>query len=139
MSNSTRPAVPSSTEIKRLLAIAERDLGQAQMGNLHPDTRFSLAYNAALQLATAILRLHGLRIRKVGFHQHTFAELRTRLPAEIQAFSDYFDRARRKRNAAFYDQVNVVSEGEVNDLIQQVETFQAWVTSEAKRRKPSLT
>ena len=52
--------------------------------------------------------------------------------------------ARRKQNAAFYDQVNVVSEGEVNDLIRQVETsqvetFQAWVTSEAKRRKPSLT
>ena len=139
MSNSTRPAAPSSTEIKRLLAIAERDLGQARMANLHPDTRFSLAYNAALQLATVILRLHGLRIRKVGFHQHTFAELRTRLPVDMQVFGDYFDRARRKRNAVFYDQVNVVSKGEVSDLIQQVETFQAWVTSEAKRRKPSLT
>jgi uncharacterized protein (UPF0332 family) len=57
----------------------------------------------------------------------------------MQVFGDYFDRARRKRNAAFYDQVNVVSKGEVSDLIQQVETFQAWVTSEAKRRKPSLT
>ncbi len=135
MSDSTRPVTSSSTEIKRLLAIAERDLGQARIGNLHLDTRFSLAYSAALQLATVILRIHGIRIRKVGFHQHTFAELRTQLPAEMQAFGDYFDRARRKRNAAFYDQVNVVSESDVNDLIQQVETFQAWVTSEAKQRK----
>ena len=135
MTEAARPVSPSSDEIKQLLAIAERDLCQAQMDNLHLDTRFSLAYNAALQLATAALRLHGIRIRKTGFHQQTLAELRTRLPTAMQGFADFFDRARRKRNAASYDRVNVVSEGEVDDLIDQVGTFRAWVDAEVRRRR----
>ena len=75
MSEGTRPVDPSRIEIARLLAIAVRDLRQAQFEDLHLDTRFSLAYNAALQLATVTLRLHGIRVRKAAFHQRTFAEL----------------------------------------------------------------
>lgn len=134
MTDAVRPVSPSSDEIKQLLAIAERDIGQARIDSLHLDTRFSLAYNAALQLATAVLRLHGIRIRKAGFHQQTFAELKTRLPAEMRNVAEYFDRARRKRNAAAYDRVNVVSERDVDDLIEQVGAFRAWVEAEVRQR-----
>ena len=133
MTGAIRPASPSSIEIERLLAIAERDLAQVRMSGLHPDTRFSLAYNAGHQLATVVLRLHGVRIRKTGFHQNTFAELKTRLPEDMRSIADYFGRARRKRNTAAYDRVNIVSEGEVNDLIAQVHTFRAWVNEEVQR------
>ncbi len=132
MTDVARPVPPSSDEIKQLLAIAERDLGQARIDGLHLDTRFSVAYNAALQLATAVLRLHGVRIRKAGFHQQTFAELKTRLPAGMRNVAEYFDRARRMRNAAAYDRVNVVSEGDVDDLIRQVEIFRLWVVREVE-------
>lgn len=135
MTDALRPVSPSSTEIKKLLAIAERDLGQAKITNLHLDTRFSLAYNAVLQLATVVLRLHGIRIRKTGFHQRTFVELKTRLPEDMRSISDYFDRARRKRNTVAYDQVNVVSEGEVNDLIAQVDQFRRWAEQEVDNRQ----
>ena len=96
MNDSARPVVSSAIEVARLLAITDRDLGQATMDSLHLDTRFALAYNAALQLATVVLRLHGLRIRKVGFHERTFEELETHLPAYMRTFADYFDRARTK-------------------------------------------
>jgi len=130
----TRPVPRSRADIERLLAIAERDLGQSRMQTLHLDTTYSLAYNAALQLATAVLGLHGVRVRKMAFHQQTFAELKPRLPDAMQSLADYFERARRKRNAAAYDRVNVVGEGEVTDLIRQVEVFQAWAIGEAKQR-----
>lgn len=94
-----------------------------------------MAYNAGLQLATAVLRLRGIRIRKTGFHQQTFAELKTRLPAEMRNVAEYFDRARRKRNAAAYDRVNVVSERDVDDLIEQVGAFRAWVEAEVRRQR----
>ena len=130
MNDATRSVPPSRVEIGQLLTIAERDLEQSRMLLLHLDTRYSVAYNAALQLATAFLRLHGVRIRKTRFHQHTFAELKARLPENMRGFADYFDRVRRKRNVAVYDQANVISAGEVTDLIQQVEVFQAWVVEE---------
>ena len=132
MTDATRLVSPSPAEIKHLLAIAERDIGQARIDTLHLDTRFSLAYNAALQLATAVLRSHGIRIREARFHQQTFAELQTRLPTEMQGFAEYFDRARRKRNAAAYDRVSVVSERDVDDLIRQVEIFRPWVVGEVE-------
>jgi uncharacterized protein (UPF0332 family) len=135
MNDTTRSVPPSRVEIGQLLAIAERDLEQSRMLSLHLDTRYSVAYNAALQLATAFLHLHGVRIRKTRFHQHTFAELRTRLPENMRGFADYFDRVRRKRNIATYDQANVISAGEVTDLIQQVEVFQAWVVEETGRHR----
>ena len=136
MSERTRPVSPSTIEIERLLAIAERDLSQAQLTKLHLDTRFSLAYNAALQLATVILRLHGIRVRKTRFHQQTFAELGKCLDEVQRNIAEYFDRSRRKRNMAAYEQVSVVSESEVIDLITQVIEFGEWVVQEVGGRMP---
>lgn len=127
MNDNLRPIRTSPAEIARLMAIADRDLGQASQEVLHLDTRFALAYNAALQLATIILRLDGVRVRKDAFHARTFAGLRERLPEDRRSFAEYFDRARRKRNMAAYEQANVVSAGELDDLIEQVERFRKWV------------
>lgn len=135
MNDAMRAVPPSRADLEQLLAIAERDLGQSRLQLLHLDTRYALAYNAALQLATAVLSLHGVRVRKMAFHQQTLAELKARLPEAMQGFADYLERARRKRNAAAYDRVNVVGEGEVTDLIRQVEVFQTWVVKEARRRR----
>jgi hypothetical protein len=45
----------SCDEIERLLAIAKRDIQQSQTPGFGPEWRFDIAYNAALQLATAAL------------------------------------------------------------------------------------
>jgi len=135
VSDATRPIDRSSIEVERLFAIAARDLGQAEMEALHLDTRYALAYNAALQLATVVLRLHGVRVRTQAFHARTFAELKGRLPRDRQHFAEYFDRARRKRNIAAYEQANVASEAEVDDLIERVSAFQAWVKEQVKQGK----
>lgn len=131
MSADTTREVPlSPKEIRTLLELADRDLHQAELSDLHPDTRYALAYNAGLQLATAALRLHGVRIRKARFHARTFAELKLRLPEEMRPFAGYFDRARRKRHTVTYDRAGAVSEGEVDDLIEQVKAFRKWLLAE---------
>jgi len=127
MTDGTRRIQSSQIEVSRLMGIANRDLEQAQLEVLHSDTRFSLAYNAALQLATVALRLEGVRVRKDAFHARTFAELKERLPKDKAHIADYFDRARRKRHAAAYEQVNVVSSSELDDLVEQVKQFREWV------------
>jgi hypothetical protein len=45
-------------EIAELLAVADRDLGASTPG-LHNDWSFNIAYNAALQVATAALAASG--------------------------------------------------------------------------------
>jgi hypothetical protein len=40
-------------EIAELLAVADRDLGASKTPSLHNDWSFNIAYNAALQVATA--------------------------------------------------------------------------------------
>jgi uncharacterized protein (UPF0332 family) len=134
MSEGTRPITPSIIEIRRLLAIADRDLQQAQFDNLHLDTRFSLAYNAVLQLATVILRLHGVRVRKPAFHRQTFVELAKQLGLHQQEMVASFERARRKRNIVAYEQPGAVSASELADLVAQAGEFRSWVQQELDKR-----
>jgi hypothetical protein len=49
----------SPEEIASLLAIVERDLGNAAIADLSPDWKLNIAYNATLQAATAALAASG--------------------------------------------------------------------------------
>lgn len=126
----------SREEIQSLLRLAERDLYQAEIPGLYPDGRFAFAYNAALQLATACLRLHHIRIGSRARHARTFQELKKLLPPEKQHFALDFDRARRKRNTLMYDQAGAVSEHEAMELLAEVREFQEWLLRELKARFP---
>jgi|SRR5271157_1753238 len=46
---------PSAEEIANLLALSDRDLTASQVKQLPADWRFTIAYNAGLQAATAAL------------------------------------------------------------------------------------
>ena len=124
----------SREEIQGLLRIAERDLAQAQVPGLFPDGRFAFAYNAALQLATAYLRLHHIRVRATRHHLRTFQELETLLPCEQRQFALDFEHARRRRHKLMYDQAGVVSQAEAKALIATVQEFRAWLRKELVER-----
>ena len=51
----------SAEEIVALFAIVERDLANAKVVGLSEDWRLNIAYNAALQAATAALAASGFR------------------------------------------------------------------------------
>lgn len=104
-SSSSHREPTSREEIQGLLRLAERDLVQAKVPGLYPDGRFAFAYNAALQLATAYLRLHHIRVRASHHHLRTSQELEVLLPSEQRQFALDFERARRKRHKLMYDQV----------------------------------
>ena len=73
----------SRQEIENLLGIVERDRSQAHLEGLHPDIRFELLYNAALQLATIVLRLNGLRVGRTGHHRETFRATQEFVPERL--------------------------------------------------------
>ena len=133
-SSSSHREPTSAEEIQGLLRLAERDLVQAKVPGLYPDGQFAFAYNAALQLATAYLRLHHVRVRASRHHLRTSQELETLLPPEQRQFALDFEHARRKRHKLMYDQAGVVSKAEAEALIAAVQEFRAWLRKELVER-----
>jgi hypothetical protein len=58
----------SREEISGLLGVADRDLGDCRTAGLSADWRFNIAYNAALQAATAALAAAGFRASRQSHH-----------------------------------------------------------------------
>jgi hypothetical protein len=108
----------SPQEITELLAIADRDIGQSQTPGLGPEWRLSIAYNAALQLATAVLAAAGYRAERQNKHQRTIECLAFTLGLERRAI-DFFDVCRRKRHSNVYDQVGAGLEKGVRSLLSE--------------------
>ena len=105
----------SPEEIAALLAIVERDLANAKVAGLSDDWRLNIAYNAALQAATAALAAAGFRAAREQHHYRTIQSLALTIgwPA---AKVDRFDRFRKKRNIIGYESAGVVSDLEVREM-----------------------
>ena len=93
---------PSPREIAELFGVADRDLTDSQTKGLSPDSQLSLAYNAALQLATAALAATGYRAAREAHHYLVIQSLAytTGTKADLVAQLDGF---RKKRNVSDYE------------------------------------
>ena len=76
---------PGASEISDLLRVVERDIADAGIEELSADRRFATAYNAALQLATVVLRAEGYRTEGMAHHHTTIQALPLILGAEHAA------------------------------------------------------
>lgn len=104
-----------------LLKLVERDIKDSQVKSVSADRRFATAYNAALNLASYVIRKQGYRVAaKVGHHRITFLIAGEILGKKARKHMNYYDVCRRKRNKLDYDVAGVVSESEVAELIEKV-------------------
>jgi hypothetical protein len=127
----------SPQEIAELLAIADRDIEQSQTPGLGPEWRLSIAYNAALQLATAALAAAGYRAERQNKHQRTIECLAFTLGLDRRQV-DFFDLCRRKRHSNVYDQVGAISEQEATEMVEFAKTLRDRVQSWLKQNHPNL-
>lgn len=115
--------VSSDKEITGLLAIVERDLKDCCSPDISEDWQFGIAYNAALKLATILIRYSGYRVRGHGFHLNTIQLIPQFLGKKHTPLVIYLESCRRKRNHLEYDCVGGVSEEEVRELQEFVTEF----------------
>lgn len=128
----------SRTGIKDLRAVVHRNLADAQIRGLSDDGRFSHAYDAARILANIITRASGYRVKSDGGgHYNTFLALKAADPAFAQK-AVYFDACRRKRNNFLYEQANVVSHTEAEELLWHATGFSLEVDAWLKKHHPNL-
>jgi hypothetical protein len=132
-----RPHRTSPQEIKDLLAMVERDLADAQ-GEISPDWRFGIAYNAALKLCTILVYASGYRPEKTLQHHRTIQALSLILGANRGADVDYLDTCRGKRNTVEYDHAGGVTDNNVDELIEFTKELRGAVMEWLRQNHPNL-
>lgn len=82
-----KPHAPDAAEIERLLVAARRNLRDAGVTSISPETRFDAAYKAIMQSALAALMMHGYRpeTNRPGHHMTVYPESAANHWPRIQA------------------------------------------------------
>ena len=110
-------------EIANLLGIVARDLKDSQAKDVSDDWRFAIAYNAALQAATAALAAAGYRASRENHHYRVIQSLELNLEKDTK-FIRAFDAFRKKRNVSSYDIGGGISHREVEEMIGIAQSLQ---------------
>jgi hypothetical protein len=133
-----RPQETSVQEVTDLLEVADRALHDAGVPQLSPDGKYITTYNAALALATVVVRASGYRVSGSAHHWAAFAALPELLGATAQGRADQFDRSRRKRNRATYSRAGQISEEEAAKILAAVQAFRSEVLDWLRANHPEL-
>jgi hypothetical protein len=109
--------------------VADRDLRDSQVAGLSADWRLNIAYNAALQIATAALAAAGYRAAREAHHYRVIQSLSYTIGADANCISQ-FEQFRKKRNIGGYERAGLISDREAkemaklaSDLRQQVQEW----------------
>jgi hypothetical protein len=108
---------PTRQEIRELLGVADRDLENCSIPRLSPDWQLNIAYNAALQLATAALAAAGYRAERDSYHYRVLQSLALTIGASAAEVAQ-LDHFRKKRNISDYERAHAVSEREAEEMKQ---------------------
>ena len=127
----------SRQEIADLLSVADRDLAQCQTPHLSPDWQLNIAYNAALQAATAALAAAGYRAAKEAHHYQVIQSLAYTIRAD-EGLIAQLDKFRKKRNIGSYERAGAISEQEVKEMVRLAKDLMGKVTVWLKKNHPEL-
>ncbi len=128
----------SREEIRDLLALVDRDLQACRTPGLAVDWRFNIAYNAALQAATAALAAAGYRAAREAHHLRVIQSLAFSIEADAR-FIRHFDAFRKKRNLSSYEFGGSISDQEAEEMAALAEDLSKRVRDWIKKKHPQLS
>ncbi len=103
-------------EIADLLAVSNRDLRDCRATGLSPDWQLNIAYNAALQTATAALAAAGYRAARDAHHYRVIQSLAHTIGVDPGLIT-HLDAFRKKRNMGEYDRAGNTSAQEAEEML----------------------
>lgn len=117
-------------EIERLLVAAERNLRDAHVKDISPETRFDAAYKASMQSALAALLMHGYRpdTNRPGHHMTVLQSTPLTLGLSSKRVV-VLDALRRQRNVSDYTGDDVdesTAENCINEARRLIDEVIAW-------------
>ena len=126
----------SREEIAALLGVVDRDLSDCQTRGLSADWKLSIAYNAALQAATAALAAAGYRAGRDAHHYRVIQSLQLTVVPDPN-WANQLEKFRKKRNIGGYERAGAVSDKEAKEMIHLAQQLTAAVKSGWRRSTPS--
>jgi len=127
----------SPGEIANLLALADRDLRDCQSNGLSSDWRLGIAYNSALQAATAALAAAGYRAARDGHHFRILHSLAFTIGAEVDLVAK-LDAFRKKRNISDYERSGCISGHEAQEMFMIARNLRKTVEKKLRENHPEL-
>lgn len=128
---------PSVGEIADLFGVSDRDLEDCKAEGLSPHWKLAIAYNAALQVATAALAACGYRPSREAHHLRVIQSLRHTIGAGPALVAE-FDAFRKKRNMGGYERAWVVSDKEADEMVSLANKLRIDVENWFKANHPEL-
>jgi uncharacterized protein (UPF0332 family) len=125
-------------QIDRFLASAERKLASAhKILAFDEEACLQQAYEAMLKASLAFMFSHGFRARsQPGHHIAIIDFVRARLDKKHASLLTVFDRLRRKRNLALYDDTGFVSHHDAEEAIAAARRYLEVLRADLAARKP---
>jgi hypothetical protein len=117
--------------------VIERDLADCRTPGLSADWRLNIAYNAALQAATAALAAQGYRAGREAHHYRVIQSLELTIGADPQTVTE-LDAFRKKRNIGGYERAGVTSDQEAEEMINLAEMLRQSVVDWLQVNHPDL-
>lgn len=127
----------SPQEISDLLSVAKRDLKDSSAASISPDWQLAIAYNAALQAATAALFASGYRAGRESHHYRIIQSLAHTIQAKPDLINQ-LDKFRKKRNIGGYEAAGRISQQEADEMKQLAKDFYEQVVTWLHQNHASL-
>jgi hypothetical protein len=105
---------------------------------LDADWRFAIAYNAALQAATAALAASGYRATRDSHHYRVFQSLEHTVRADPELIRQ-LDAFRKKRNLSSYERGGTISDQEAEEMAALAKRLRAQVEQWIRAEHPELS
>jgi uncharacterized protein (UPF0332 family) len=133
-----KPHVTDWAQIERFLASADKKLASARkILAFDEEACLQQAYEAMLKASLGLMFSHGLRARSMpGHHIAIIAFARQRIDRRHTGLLTVFDRLRRKRNLALYDDTGFVSHQDAEQALGAARDYLAVIRADVTARKP---
>jgi len=112
-------------------------LAASNTPGLHNDWRFNIAYNAALQLASAALAAAGYQAERSNHHYRVIESLGLTVGVDATTIKK-FDIFRKKRNISDYERAGGISDLEADEMRQLAERLRLEVDIWIRRNYPQF-
>ncbi len=125
-------------QIERFLASGDKKLASAhKILAFDEEACLQQAYEAMLKTSLGFMFSHGFRARSQPGHHIAIIEfVRTRIDKKHSGLLTVFDRLRRKRNLALYDDTGFVSRHDAEQALEAAGNYLNVIRADIAARKP---
>lgn len=127
----------SREEVNRLLAVAERNLADADVVAVSLDARIGFAHAATIAAAAAALAAEGYRAGKERHHERLLDSLRYTIGIDLRLLKQLHG-VRRARNAMTYEQIGEATPADVEAIITRARSLREAVLVWLRTRHPEV-